>query len=415
MSLTVFGRAEGGSVEDVDWFDQARFGLFVHYGLYALLGRGEWVMHREHIAHAEYRRLMDGFRAGAWDPAAQARLARAAGMRYAVLTTRHHDGFCLWDTATTDFNAPASAARRDLVREWVEAMRAEGLRVGLYYSLADWSRPAYWSGPQADPDGWAAFRETVHAQLRELLTGYGPVDVLWFDGFWPWPGSAWGAAGLHGLARALQPGILINDRAGIPGDFTTPEQGVSVLPPPGRWEACMTLNGSWGWHAGDHDWKSPAQLIRTLVQCATGGGNFLLNAGPMPDGTIPPETVERLEAVSGWMSVNGRAIYGSVRSRFLGTAYGPVTCGPESVFLHLYQWPNDGTVTLAHLENRALSARLLATGQALPFEQTGDVVRAGGLPGAMPDPADTVVELVVEGRPRVTAGGYILWRGPATY
>jgi alpha-L-fucosidase len=175
-------------VTDAPWWDDARYGLFVHWGVMSLPARGDWIMQREHIPVAEYERLGERFTAEAWDPAEQAALARQAGMRYAVLVTRHHDGFCLWDTATDHFKATNTPAGRDLVAEWVDAFRAAGLRVGLYYSLLDWRADAYWRGPSGDPDGWGAFREHVHAQLRELLTGYGEVATLWYDGFWPHPG-----------------------------------------------------------------------------------------------------------------------------------------------------------------------------------------------------------------------------------
>jgi alpha-L-fucosidase len=297
-----------------DWWDEARFGLFVHWGVMSLLARGDWSMHREHIPIADYERLGDRFTASTWDPPAQAALARRAGMRYGVLVTRHHDGFCLWDTATDSFKATNTPAGRDLVSEWVDAFRAAGLRAGLYYSLLDWRAPAYWRGHYEDPEGWAGFRDHVHAQIRELLTGYGEIATLWYDGFWPHAGEAWGSLELEAMARELQPGILINDRSGIPGDFATPEQSIGVIPPFGRWEACLTTNDYWGWHADDHNWKSAARIVRTLVQCASGGGNLLLNVGPDPEGAVPSPAVGLLEAVGAWLRVNGDSVYGTMRS-----------------------------------------------------------------------------------------------------
>jgi alpha-L-fucosidase len=399
---------------DFSWWDDARYGLFVHWGVMSLPERGDWVMHREHIPVAEYERLGERFTAARWDPAAQAALARRAGMRYAVLVTRHHDGFCLWDTATTGFKATDTPAGRDLVAEWVDAFRAEGLRVGLYYSLLDWRVPAYWRGSHHDPDGWAAFREMVHAQVRELLTGYGAVSVLWYDGFWPWPGDAWGAAELAAMARDLQPGILINDRSGVPGDFSTPEQAISVLPPFGRWEACMTTAAYWGWHAGDHQWKTPAEIVRSLVACAAGGGNLLLNVGPDPEGAMPVPAAELLEAVGAWLAANGASIYGTIRSPLLATGFGAVTARPGHLYLHCLVWPADGEIRLGWVANRASAARLLA-GDELAVRQDADVVTVSGLPKAAPDRLDTVIDIVLDGGPDAVPGGYVWWGEPAQY
>jgi len=398
-----------------DWWDDARFGLFVHWGVMSLLARGDWSMHREHIPVAEYERLGDRFTASTWDPAAQAALARRAGMRYGVLVTRHHDGFCLWDTATDSFKATNTPAGRDLVSEWVDAFRAEGLRAGLYYSLLDWRAPAYWRGPYEDPAGWAAFREHVHAQIRELLTGYGEIATLWYDGFWPHAGEAWHSLELDGMARELQPGILINDRSGIPGDFATPEQSVGVLPPFGRWEACLTTNDYWGWHAGDHNWKSTTRIVRTLVQCASGGGNLLLNVGPDPEGAVPPPAVELLDAVGAWLRVNGDAVYGTMRSPLLAHAHGALTARPGKLYLHCYAWPEERSITLGWLANRASGARLLADGTEVAVDQRDDIVTVHGLPTAAPDPMDTVIEIDFDGGPDVRPGGYVWWAGAAEY
>lgn len=372
-------------------------------------------MHREHVPVAEYERLAEGFTAERWDPDAQAALARRAGMRYGVLVTRHHDGFCLWDTATTGFNALRAPAGRDLVGEWVDAFRAAGLRVGLYYSLLDWRYDAYWRGPGRDADGWAAFRAVVHEQVRELLTAYGSVDVLWYDGFWPYSGADWDASGLERMARQLQPDILINDRSGVPGDFQTPEQAVSVIPPLGRWEACLTTNDQWGWHATDRNWKTPEQVVRALVQCAWGGGNLLLNLGPRGDGSLPDPAVELLERVGEWLAVNGESVYGAVRSPFLPHAHGLFTAKPRKLYVHGFAWPAEGEVRFGWVANRVTAARLLDGGDAVRFEQRDDVVTLRGLPSAPPDPLGTVVALDLDGDPEARPGGYAWWNGEARY
>jgi alpha-L-fucosidase len=402
-------------VTDASWWDDARFGLFVHWGVMSLPARGDWVMHREHIPVAEYERLGERFTAEAWDPAEQAALAVRAGMRYAVLVTRHHDGFCLWDTSTDHFKATATPAGRDLVAEWVDAFRSAGLRIGLYYSLLDWREEAYWRGPSADPDGWAAFRDRVHAQVRELLTRYGDVATLWYDGFWPHSGEAWGSLELEAMARELQPGILVNDRSGIPGDFATPEQSISVLPPFGRWEACMTTNDTWGWHATDHRWKSREQIVRALVACAAGGGNLLLNVGPKGDGSLPQPAVSLLDAVGDWVAANGTSIYGSTRSPWLAHAYGVMTCTPGRLYLHCFSWPADGEIRLGFLDSRATGGRLLAGGERVTVDQNDDVLVVRDLPDAPPDDVDTVVEVDLDGGPDARPGSYVFWVGEARY
>jgi alpha-L-fucosidase len=402
-------------VTDAAWWDDARYGLFVHWGVMSLPARGDWIMHREHIPVDEYERLGEQFGAEAWDPAGQAALARRAGMRYAVLVTRHHDGFCLWDTDTDHFKATNTTAGRDLVAEWVDAFRAAGLRVGLYYSLLDWRAEAYWRGPSGDPEGWAAFRDHVHAQVRELLTGYGEVATLWYDGFWPHSGEAWGSLELEAMARELQPGILVNDRSGIPGDFSTPEQSISVLPPFGRWEACLTTNDTWGWHATDHRWKSPAQIVRALAVCASGAGNLLLNIGPKGDGSLPAPAVDLLEAVGAWLAVNGASVYGTTRSPWLAHAHGVITCAPGRLFLHCFSWPADGEIRLGFLASRAKDARLLAGGEPVAIEQRDDVLTVRNLPRDAPDDLDTVIEVDLDGGPDALPGSYVFWAGEARY
>jgi alpha-L-fucosidase len=402
-------------VTDASWWDDARYGLFIHWGVMSLPARGDWVMHREHIPVAEYERLGERFTAEAWDPVAQAALARRAGMRYAVLVTRHHDGFCLWDTATDHFKATNTPAGRDLVAEWVDAFRAAGLRVGLYYSLLDWRADVYWRGPFADPDGWSAFRDHVHAQVRELLTRYGEVATLWYDGFWPHSGDAWGSLELEAMARELQPDILVNDRSGIPGDFATPEQSISVLPPFGRWEACMTTNDTWGWHATDHRWKSREQIVRALVVCAAGAGNLLLNIGPKGDGSLPEPGVALLEAVGEWLGVNGASVYGTTRSPWLAHAYGVMTCTPSRLYLHCFSWPGDGEIRLGFLASRATGGRLLAGGDTVTVHQRDDVLTVRDLPATPPDPIDTVIEIDLDGGPDALPGSYVFWAGDARY
>ncbi len=259
------------------------------------------------------------------------------------------------------------------------------------------------------------FRAGVHAQVRELLTEYGDIATLWYDGFWPHSGDAWGSLELEAMARELQPGILINDRSGIPGDFATPEQSISVLPPFGRWEACMTTNDTWGWHATDHRWKSAEQIVRALAVCAAGAGNLLLNIGPKGDGSLPRPSLELLDAVGSWLTVNGASIYGTTRSPWLAHAYGVMTCTPGRLYLHCFSWPADGQIRLGFLDSRATAARLLADGEKVEVDQQDDVITVRGLPDAAPDDLDTVIEVDLDGGPEALPGSYLFWAGEARY
>ncbi|HNQ35462.1 MAG TPA: alpha-L-fucosidase, partial [bacterium] len=313
--------ADGGAVsrsERLAWFNQARFGLFIHWGLYSLLKRGEWVMYVERIPAAGYAKLARRFQPKHFDADAWLQRARAAGMRYAVLTTRHHDGFCLFDSRASDFTSVRTAAGRDFVAEYVEACRRAGLKVGLYYSLLDWRFPGYFNREKY-PESFEAMVEQAHAQVRELLTNYGPIDILWYDGGWI-PGvertemaRLWRAAELNAAARRLQPGIIINNRSGLDEDIDTPEQHVTASAAGRAWETCMTMGDfcGWGYIRNNPNFKTATQLIQHLVQAAAGGGNFLLNIGPRPDGTLRNKEIRRLEEIGAWMQANGASIYGS--------------------------------------------------------------------------------------------------------
>ncbi|MBM4081598.1 MAG: alpha-L-fucosidase, partial [Planctomycetes bacterium] len=263
------------------WFAEARFGMFIHFGPYAAYGRGEQVLFREHLDQREYVEAATRWNPRRFDAKAWARVAKDAGMRYCVLTSRHHDGYCLWDSKQTDYTSASLAPQRDIVGEYVKAVRAAGLRVGLYYSLADWRIPAYWAGPTHDPDGWAKFRGYVHKQLEELLTNYGRIDVLWFDGAWPQTANDWGGEEIIAMARRLQPNILINNRLGPVvgetgvagskrqlGDFGTPEHHITAET--GRmWESCQVSTWRlWGYTIGER-WRPTDLLLDFLCEAAS--------------------------------------------------------------------------------------------------------------------------------------------------
>jgi alpha-L-fucosidase len=274
------------------WWHEARFGMFIHWGLYSVLGRHEWAMENEGIPVPEYEQLARRFTPRPNAAREWARLAKRAGQRYMVMTTKHHEGFCFFDTKTTNYCAPKQACGRDLVKEFVEAARAEGLRFGFYYSLMDWHHP---DGANCVKDEAARkrFVEYIHTHVRELMTNYGKVDVLWYDVNWPLDAQGWESERMNEMVFKLQPDIIVNNRNGLPGDFATPEQRIEAAKGQ-AWESCMTMNDSWGYHQADDNWKSPKTVVRNLITCARQGGNYLLNIGPKPDGSVPEESVKIL-------------------------------------------------------------------------------------------------------------------------
>lgn len=382
----------------LQWWKQARFGMFIHWGVYAIPARGEWVMHREHIPHPEYAPLAKQFAPRRFDADAWVRLAKEAGMNYMVLTTRHHDGFSLFDSHVSDFTSVKTAAKRDLVREYVEACHRAGMPVGFYYSLLDWRYDAYFAGPQKDPKGWAELVDYIHAQVRELCSNYGTIDILWYDGGWPWTAEDWRAAELNAMVRQLQPSILINNRSRLPEDFDTPEQHIRASEPGRPWEACMTLNDSWGYNAADDNWKTPKQVIMNLARCAMGGGNFLLNVGPKADGTIPSQSVQILRRVGQWLDRNGGSIYGTSFSPFGGMSTGFSTVKGNTLYLHVLRWPGR-EITFGRILNTVRSVHMLGSGRPVTFEQRDDRLFLRKLPVNPPDRYDTVIVVELEGAP----------------
>lgn len=329
---------------DSDWFVHDRFGMFLHFGLYAMPARHEQVKRLERMSEAEYERYFEHFNPDLFDAREWARAAKAAGMKYAVLTTKHEDGFCLFDSQYTDYKITNTAFGRDLVREFVDAFRAEGLRVGFYYSLIDWHHPQYpidvlhprhWDADAAQQDAgrdMKKYNEYARNQVRELLTNYGKIDVTWFDySFGPWPqehrpfmqfngakGAAeWEAEEMVRLVRSLQPHVLINNRMGLDLDFRTPEQFVPETWPRDErtgeyitWEACHTFSGSWGYHRDEASWKTPQMLLELLVDNVAMGGNLLMNVGPTARGCFDGRAMRSLQVYADWMRYNSRSIYG---------------------------------------------------------------------------------------------------------
>ena len=384
---------------DLAWFRDAKFGMFIHFGLYSLLERGEWVMLQEGISPADYARLAERFNPSPGSAREWAKLAKRAGMRYVVFTTKHHDGFSLFDTRQTDYNS-VNTNGRDYVREVVEAFRAEGIHVGLYFSLGDWHYPAYRAVASGDRTQQPALRAFIHGQVRELLTNYGQIELLWYDGAWYddkyLSAEILDAAGLNAMARELQPDILINERAGVAGDYVTCENECKPAPRGTDWEMCTCINDLWGYAAHDYNFKTANQLIFNLVNCATQGGNFLLNIGPRADGSVPEAQVERLEAVGHWLRTHGEAVYGVERLPVPFIGGGRVTRNDGKYYLHIFYWPGS-TMRLTRLPsdllaNRStLQARVLTTGESAAAHWDGDTLVITNLPAIPPDQMDTVV------------------------
>jgi len=436
------------------WWREARFGMFVHWGLYSGLagtwegkpvgktGGMEWIQQRVKADTDTYAAAaLPKFKPTPGFARKWARLAKEAGCRYLVFTTKHHEGFGLFDSKAGDYNAGAKL-HRDLVKEIVEACRAEGLRVGFYHSVIDWHHDqyAYAKSKQLPhplkgkpyPNGerdHSKYVDYLHKQVNELVSNYGPVDVLWWDySAQDFQGQeAWRAFDLMNMVRAKQPAIIMNNRlfrspeAGwsgmgtegyIPtldpkyGDFITPEQHIPATGMPGvDWETCMTLNTTWGYSEHDHAWKSDETLIRNLVDIASKGGNYLLNIGPKGDGSVPEESVKSLHAIGAWMKKNGESIYGTQASPFASLAWGRCTQkklagGNTRLYLHVFDWPKDSKIVLPGLTNRPLKARLLDGGRRLDATagENGVVVV---MPAIASDPIATVAVLDIAGVPKI--------------
>jgi len=381
--------------ERMKWWHEARFGMFIHWGLYSVLARHEWAMENEATPVKEYESLAHRFNPQPNAARAWAKLAKKAGMKYMVMTTKHHEGFCNFDTKLTNYCAPKQAAGRDLVREYVEAARAEGLRVGFYYSLMDWHHP---DGARCKHDEAARkrFVEYTHGLIRELMTNYGKVDVLWYDVSWPLSAEQWESERMNKMVFDLQPKIIVNNRNRLPGDFATPEQKIVADARP--WESCMTLNDSWGYQAADDAWKTPKTVVRNLISCVRDGGNYLLNIGPKPDGSIPEESVRILSEVGDWTARNGESIYTSDPCQVRRSNYASFTRKGNTLYMHVHFWPGD-YVAVSGLLTKVSSARMLATGHPLKFEQDKLRVRVLDLPKQSPDNPVTTIVLECESEP----------------
>jgi alpha-L-fucosidase len=415
-AATAFSETPARHEARMAWWRDARFGLFIHWGIYALPGRGEWVQWNEQIPVEEYAQLADRFNPTNFNPDAWADLAKAAGMKYVVLTTRHHDGFCLFDDPGNRFTSVQTAARRDFVAEYVQAVRRAGLRVGFYYSPLDWRYPGFFF-PDLQLQSAGEMRAQYHRQMEALLSNYGRIDVLWFDGGemdWlgfggDWAGAKWQkrAPGQHyrgrfswehdrvyALLRRLQPQIIINNRADMPEDFHSREgdRALGAFDADRPWELCTTLSGAWGWQP-DKPVKPLKDCIQLLAKVAGRDGNLLLNVGPRPDGTIDPPQAQRLREIGAWLGQYGASIYGTRGGPFLPGDYGVSTHRGKTIYVHVLKWP-EGRLTLPAIAPRIVRASTL-TGATATFTQNESGIEISVPPAGRND-VDTIIVLETE-------------------
>lgn len=382
------------------WFPDAKLGIFLHYGIYAVDGVSEsWAFYNGDVPHADYMRQLDGFTASRYDPRAWASLFARAGARYTVLTARHHDGFALWDSAFGDLNVTRTPAGRDLLGPYAEALREQGLKVGLYYSHSDWNHPLYasvrslgeadWVNDNRyvtplpgseDPSAWQRYLDYRDGQLAELVSRYRP-DLLWFDGEWERAESQWGIDKLADAILAANPQTVLNARMLSRGDYATPEQGVPIIPPPGPWELCLTVNDSWGYRHKDHNHKSIRQIVRYFAETIGAGGNLLLDVGPKEDGTITDEQAARLIGLGDWIRAHSEAVYGTVAGLPAGHHYGPSTLSADrrTLYLTCFDAPRE-TVGVRGLLSRVKRVRVVGSGTELGHRITGG---HGEVPGVL--------------------------------
>jgi alpha-L-fucosidase len=389
---------EAQKMQRMKWWTDARFGMFIHWGLYALPARHEWVKNHERLTNEQYQKYFDNFNPDLFNPKDWARMAKEAGMKYVVITAKHHEGFCLWDSKYTDYKATNTPFGRDILKEYVEAFRAEGLKVGFYYSLIDWHNPDYTIDSnhplrQNSDSAYARlnkgkdmnkYREYMKNEVRELLTNYGEISIIWFDFSFPGKNGKghddWDSENLLKLARSLQPGIIVDDRLDLKDveggwDFTTPEQYKVAKWPEynGKrvpWETCQTFSGSWGYYRDETSWKSPQQLLELLIESVSKGGNLLLNVGPTARGVFDYRAQDRLKAMGEWMKVNSRSIYGCTEAPAGFTApdntlltYNPVT---NRLYVHLLVYPME-RITLKNMADKVKYIQLLNDASEVQF------------------------------------------------
>ena len=437
MSSYITKKTDGDTV----WFEQGRFGMFIHFGLYSAGAKHEWFKTLETIPDEKYDKYAKYFEPDLFDAKEWAKKAKAAGMKYAVFTTKHHEGFCMFDSQYTDYKSTNTPAKRDFVREFAEAFRAEGLKVGFYYSLIDWHHPHFpidiFHPLRTAPDGEeqnkhrdiAIYREYLHNQVRELMTNYGKVDILWFDftyptmegvnnefnqfaiktykPWMPWTtAETWDAENLIKMIRSYQPGIIINNRSGIVQDITTPEQTLTSDWPkyPGTdelytWESCQTFSGAWGYSRDEMSWKSPEMLIRMLLRCVCNGGNLIMNVGPTARGCFDHRADAALDVFAKWMKFNGRSVYGCTKAEPefeapVGTVLTQSADGSR-LYIHLLEYPFS-ELKMKNMAGKVDYAQLLHDASEIRFREKPDGSVNFLVPGIQPNQTVTTIELFLK-------------------
>jgi len=423
--------------ERMDWWRQARFGMFIHWGLYAvpagewkgekISGIGEWIMERAKIPVAEYEQLAKQFNPVKFDAEEWVRIAKNAGMKYIVITSKHHDGFCLWDSKYTDYDVmDATPFRRDILAELAAECKKQGIRLCFYHSIMDWHHPDaqapfypnYNDTKKSNPNFDRYVEYYLKGQLKELVQNYGPLGIMWFDGEWVQDWTRETGWDMFEYCLSLQPDTIVNNRVGngrqgmrglsksdeFAGDYGTPEQEIPATGLPGiDWETCMTMNDTWGYKSYDDNWKSREDLLHKLVDIASKGGNFLLNVGPTAEGLIPAPSVERLAAIGEWMKLNSESIYGTTASPLGEVPWGRCTAKPGKLYLHVFDWPTNGQLEVTGVKNKVKKAYLLADKKQTKLHVMC-VMRDGcekiviTVPSSAADPINTVIVLEIENK-----------------
>ena len=419
------------------WWREARFGMFIHWGLYSeaagywngkpTKGAGEWIMNDMQIPDSQYARMVPKFDPVKFNAHDWVKIAKDAGMKYIVITSKHHEGFGMFRSKLTDWCIKSTPFQRDPLKELAAACKDQGVRLGFYYSIMDWHHPDYlprkpWNDLASPNPDFNRYVNYMKGQLKELLTGYGPISVLWFDGHWENTWTYDRGVDLYKYVRGLQPDIIVNNRVGTNqklepgqvhvGDYRTPEQ---TIPPTGYgpgvdWETCMTMNDTWGYKRDDHDWKSTQTLVRNLIDCASKGGNYLLNVGPTSEGVIPEASIERLKKVGQWMKVNGEAIYDTTANPFphqmsWGRCTKRVNGDSTTLYLHVFDWPQNGELLLPGLKNKIKTAYLLKGNFLGWHKHLSTSAGAQGVtikvPAHAPDVYSSTIVLKLKGKPEI--------------
>ncbi len=437
MSSYITKKTDG----DTAWFTQDRFGMFIHFGLYSMPARHEWVKSVEKISEENYDKYFENFNPDMFDASQWAKKAKKSGMKYAILTAKHHEGFCMFDSAYTDYKSTACRASRDFVKEFTEAFRAEGLKVGIYYSLLDWHHPDYqidiFHPRRSEADAqeqnktrdMKVYREYVFNQVRELLTNYGKIDIIWFDftyptmdsirneynqfairdykEWMPWTTSeTWDSEGLVKMIREINPDIIINDRLGFPQDVRTPEQSLALEWPLYKgtdekavWESCQTFSGSWGYFRDEMSWKTPEALLRLLINCVSKGGNLIMNVGPTSRGYFDNRADKALKVYEEWMKYNSRSVYGCTMAEpEFEAPFGTLltqSCDEKRLYIHLIDYPF-APLTMKNLADKISYAQFLHDGSEVRYYNKPNNVVAFSIPGIKPDCVIPVIEIILK-------------------